>query len=394
MDFVTPLYKTLEAQATLDQAKATAIDTQALAQMRQQSVLLGNIRMQQQTNTMQALQQSVQGNVFDPSLEPQPDDTAVDAARKNAGRAAQQAQFSRRAAQRILQSGGDPQVARQYMQEADNAGWRSAQAQREALTEQKNLTSQLASIASTAKDDDTADAALQQMISIAPKIAGGLNLDRDPTSGKVVWGDNTQRTFNVVKAAGITAEQQVQNAQKVQAELDRQRIEERRVAKERSDEQVAAARIANLQAGTEYHQEQTKAIRGATGPGGIKITGPEQRTNAEIDQARKEISNLTPDQVSKYFDAASPESARNPAMMESIRKAGTLKYGPDPEYENVRTKLSPTANSLAAKAAAKAAPVATKPTVAAPKYTEGQTATGADGKKLIFKGGQWVPLTQ
>ena len=288
MDFVTPLYKTLEAQATLDQAKATAIDTRALADLRQQNVLLGNIKMQQTINTQEALQQAVQGNVFDPSLEPSPDDSAVDATRKNAMRAAQQAQFSRRAAQKILQSGGDPAVARQYMQEADTAGWRSAQAQREALTEQKNLVGQLASVAGTATNDDTADAAYQQMISIAPKIAQTMTFDRDPTNGKVVMGDQTKRNFDILKAAGITAEQQIQNQQKVQAELDRQRNQARLEAQEKSREQVDAARVANLQAGTKLHQAQTaKILKGEP----TKLVTASAATNSQKDSAMDNITS-------------------------------------------------------------------------------------------------------
>jgi hypothetical protein len=44
------------------------------------------------------------------------------------------------------------------------------------------------------------------------------------------------------------------------------------------------------------------------------------------------------------------------------------------------------------KGAAESAPAPEAP-AAAPQYREGQTATGPGGQKIIFKGGQWQPLS-
>jgi hypothetical protein len=353
--------------------------------------------MQQNMNTQQVMKDYTQGNQFDPNLSPSPDDTPAEAARKNLLTTQQQAVFARGLATAIAKGGGNPKDVNTWIDNARDASYRATYAAREYQTEQKNLNAQLASVADTAKDDETANAAVQQLISLGgAKMVAGLTFDRDQQNGNVIWGPTTKRTFDSIKAAGTTYEQRANLLLKAQAEQDRQKIEERRVAKEKSDENVATARIANLQAGTKYHEAQTSAL-GATGSGGIKITVPEQRTNAEIDQARREVANLTPDQASKYFDAASSESVRNPSMMESIRKAATLKYGPDPEYEAVRAKLSPAANSLASRNAQPKPATAPAPQ-AAPATTipEGSTATATDGsgKKLIRKNGQWVPLTQ
>lgn len=130
--------------------------------------------------------------------------------------------------------------------------------------------------------------------------------------------------------------------------------------------------------------EQRKAV--LTGIKPAKAATSKQPTNAEVNSAVRDAVKIAAGKEGMEYDATlkqwrnqdgtpltGPQKQRLSSMEESAIKA-------------VRNKAAegkrPTGDDVAAAAGS----------AKAPKYQEGQTATGPGGKKLIFKGGAWQPL--
>jgi hypothetical protein len=291
MGFIGGLYDILKDQAVVNQANATAADTYALSQQRMANVAMQNINMQKYMNTNAALQQYLSGWTPDPSLNPSPDDTPMQAARKNAARMQQDAQFARGAAQAIARGGGDTATIQKFMQDAIQTQHWAAYAGREALQEQKDQATTLSNIASGVNDDASAAAAYQQIARLDSQMARSLNVDRD-INGGVVYGPNTATTFDAIAGSGITAAKKADLQLRAAQAQDRQQQIAQRAAESQALTSERNAQAAAAQSRADYYKAQTEDIqagrpRAAKAGAAARPLGP--ATAAERDSAREAI---------------------------------------------------------------------------------------------------------
>src|SRR5262245_61154072 len=260
MDFTTPLYCTLLQQSALDQAQATAIDTRALAAQRMQNVQLGQIRMQQEQATRQALQEAMAGQpLMNPSLAPNADDTPVESGRKNVARLQQEAMQSYRLAETVAAKGGDPKFVNGLRDDARDAQRRATQAQRELVLERQNFAKTIGSIAGAVTDEATFATAYPRLVEMDPKLAQGLALDRDAL-GAPVYGPRTQATMTALNRSSMTAAEQAAADAKVQADLTRQDEIARRRTDDERKARTADADAALKQSRAKYYDRRTEEI--------------------------------------------------------------------------------------------------------------------------------------
>jgi hypothetical protein len=378
MGFIGGLYDILKDQAVVNQANATAADTYALSQQRMANVQMQNINMQKYWNGANALSQVLSGWHDDPTLQPAPGDSDEVVARKTQQRMIQQANLQLQGAQAIMRAGGDPKMAQDLQRDAIQNMWHSAYVARQGQQVASQTAGRVAGIAAGAKDDATGQAAYDMLVNEYPLIAQSQQWGYKPDGSLDYNSPLTQSAFNNITSIGTSAKDRALINKRV---LDAKIAESREKSREAVDTATVNAKnaaAARSQAGVKESQTRVGIMTGAiTPPAGVGTTGkpltvPQQTHDAEIDAARSEVAGLSSEEVQKYYDRFSPENMRNPSMLATINKANTHKYGPDPEYQSVRDRLSPVRN------------LAGKPAAAASQKGE---ATAADMNKQV------APLT-
>ncbi len=296
------LYNVLRQAAVVDYTKATTQDALALAQERQVQTQIMQNKLAGDQITRQVLSQFAQGigPNTDPSSQVMPDDSPAVAASKTARAAQMQSQQYRNIATALSRAGADPDTVMKYNKEAIDQNYRAIQSSREAKEEQLAYTRAAASVAASVQpgDEDSFNIANDRLSKIMdPQTYRTLPFQRDHL-GQPMFSPKSVRVMQTIAAQGRTAQEQAALTAKVEAD-------QARIAKQKVDEQVAAARVQQIQSQTALNQTRAKVLENPVArPSSAAAAKPKPITPANKQERDAADSAIDAEEVKDRFGFA------------------------------------------------------------------------------------------
>lgn len=192
MDFVTPLYRTLQAGADLDKTRATAADTNALAQGRMYA-LNQNMLAQQTIADMMSKQQAAPPQQ-PPNMFGGDAGGAIGAAMSQVGKLETQAQSMEGMAKALAAI--KPDLSDNYMKMAADVREKMAKLTLDANKQQSDLVKRVGGIAGAIQlgDDEGLRNGLRQMAMISPGSLSQISIDTDQ-NGQPIASERTYKSL-------------------------------------------------------------------------------------------------------------------------------------------------------------------------------------------------------
>lgn len=433
----------LAAKANGDQMTANLDATKADTALKMQSLAMGQLQqqqmqqqMQQQQDTQQRIQQLAAGWDQQQQAAKVADGTAPDVAQEQ--QLHTQASQYRQLANAYLAT--NPTLAQSYSKLADAAEGKVGEVREQNMKLANEQAQKTASFAGSVLNGDVPPDQAFQWVKNNIGLQEAMSIPTDPTAAKAYWKSK--------QAQGLTAQQQITNAFNVQKQQDsndqsdqehedrqaalRQQAADRAASREllksrlddaaaaRADRATAAKQASDFRQTTQLNtnlQRQAKPYLDDL-QRLDELDGLLQTNSSAADQQIHQglvslLGNFKGRATSQYYkDNQNFGSAAN-------RLTGMLSHGFTGQYQdsdrqaiqqliqNMRNNVvSPALNSMeqGAKTNAKGFGLDpdqvqvnadftrgnAAPAPAAGKYSEGQTATGANGQKIVFHNGRWV----
>ena len=224
MDFVTPLYNTLQAQAGLEHTRAVTQDTTALANNRMLTNQLLGMQIQRNVATQQAQQDWAQTQGTDPriaALAYDPSDSPQTTLAKQVQKMQLAAEGQNQLANMIRGRGGDMAQAEKIEADATrNLHWGAYSANsalRQATQDSRDAASAAGAMVSSLESGATNDpspAYSQLQDIIPPQQFAQYRWDTDE-NGSAIDGPMTRATLNMIRVRGIGADKKAHARQRL-----------------------------------------------------------------------------------------------------------------------------------------------------------------------------------
>lgn len=331
---------TLQRQASLQNQYILGAERQQMMQIRGQE-------MQERQATMSALKADFQGGLaasIDKTDIPSDSDSPIMLAQKQVRQLEREVQTNNQRARMIADAGGAPEVAHQYLRDAQTSQAKLTSAMRELRLEQRNQAREMSNVAADVGPENF-PTSFAQLRALDPQVDRKYSWDRD-VDGKPVWGDTTKRTLDTIRNTAMTAKEQVDERLKADkaiedAKVRESRLEEEkvRIAKLKSEAAIAQVNAERAGKGLPLLRREGVArdTKESKSVDRLQALADREPTKAAVESSQASIRSYAKDTWPGFeFDETLSSFARSVAAKTNSIRAEAAKRGEDMDLDEAR----------------------------------------------------------